>query len=505
MTYNGFMQRLHFSVPASAAALTFIFHLVANPHYGFFRDELYFIICGFHPQWGYVDQPPLTPLLAAASQVFGHSLFLLRAVPAAFAGASVYVACLFALELGGGVFAMSLAALCTALCPVLAAFAQKAGPDMVGLLLWPLAALYLVRIVKGGDERAWLGVGAALGISAQSKYSVIYFGVAFLAGLLITPQRRVIASKWFAAGAMLAVLVALPSVIWQAVHGFPMWELLRAGQSGKNVTLGPIQYLIAEVVITNPVLALVWITGLVWTLLRPELRFLGYGYLLLIAAMIASHGKHYYPADVYPIFFSAGAVALQAVTEKARIARPFAALLAILAGLVSLPYSEPILSEPAFISFNMAVGPKIGMGVTVTEHLKQNWMTQDWADMHGWPQLAQAVARVYDALPDHDRKQAVAVTGNYGEASAIEFFSHVPVISGHNQYFLWGTRGYSGNVVIDVGGNCGASLHLFRQSRRAATFSAPYIMPYEDHMPIMVCRGIKKPLSTVWPGVKNYE
>jgi 4-amino-4-deoxy-L-arabinose transferase-like glycosyltransferase len=216
------------SFPILAGLLTFVFHLAANPHYGFFRDELYFIICGFHPQWGYVDQPPITPLLAAGTQLFGHSLFLLRAVPAAFAGASVYVICLLVGEFGGGTFAMLLAAICGALCPVLAAFGGKVGPDMVGLWLWPLAALYLVRMAKGGDQRQWLAVGAVIGVSLESKYSVLYFALAFLIGLLFVPERRLLFSKWFAAGALVAVLIAAPNFMWQAVNGFPMLEVLRA-------------------------------------------------------------------------------------------------------------------------------------------------------------------------------------------------------------------------------------------------------------------------------------
>jgi hypothetical protein len=493
------------SLPAVAGLLAFLFHLCANPHYGFFRDELYFIICGFHPQWGYVDQPPLTPLLAAGSQLFGHSLFLLRAVPAMFGGASVYVICVLVLELGGGKFAAILAAICGTLSLVLTAFAMKAGPDMIGLWLWPLAVLYIVRIIHGESPRYWLGVGAAIGFSLESKYSVIFFAAALLLGLLLMPERRILRSKWFVAGTALAIAIALPNFIWQAANGFPMWELLRAGQSGKNVTLSPVMYVITQLLITNPMLALIWVAGLIWCFITPRLRFLSYGYVVLIGVMIATHAKHYYPADIYPIFIAAGGVAVEAWTRRALVLRPVIAAVVIIAGLVLLPYVEPILPEPAFIAYNKIVGPKTGQATLVSEHLKQNWMTQDWADMHGWPELAAAVQSVYDALPPRERAQAVAVGQNYGEASAIEFFSSVPVISGHNQYYLWGTRGYSGNVVIDVGGDCGASLHLFGKSTLAATFTAPYVMPYEDHLPIMLCRGITKPLNHIWPQVKHYE
>ncbi len=491
--------------PIVAGLVVFVFHLIANPHYGFFRDELYFIICGFHPQWGYVDQPPVTPVLAAGTQLFGHSLLLLRALAAVFAGASVYVICVLVLEFGGGAFAMTLAAICGALCPVLTAFAEKVGPDMVGLWLWPLAVLYIVRIVKGGDLRQWLYAGIAIGVSAESKYSVLFFAAAFLIALLLGPQRRILFSKWFLAGAGLAVLIALPNFIWQAVNGFPMWELLRNGQLGKNVILSPAEYVLAQFIITNPLLALVWLCGLIWALLRSQWRFLGYGFVLLMLFMIAFKAKHYYPADVYPIMFALGAMAIESWTARAWFVRPVVATVAVLAGLMLLPYVEPILPEATFIRFNQAIGPKLGMGVIATEHTKQTWMTQDFADMHGWPELAATVQRVYDALPPAERAQAVAVAQNYGEASAIAFFSHVPVISGHNQYYLWGTRGFSGNVILDVGGDCGASQHLFRQSQQVAVYSARYIMPYENGRPIMLCRGIKVPLAKIWPGVKSYE
>src|SRR5271165_6486990 len=220
------MTVVRFDRTASIAALvTFALHLAANPHYGFFRDELYFIICGFHPAWGYVDQPPVVPLLAAGSQLFGHSLFALRALPAIFAAAGAYVTCLLAFELGGGIFAAILATLAYLAAGVLESFGGKVGPDMVGLWLWPLAALYVLRVVKGGDPRSWLAAGIAMGVALETKYSALFFAAAMLGGLALVPQRRVMASRWFAAGIASAAVIALPNFAWQALHGFPMWEL----------------------------------------------------------------------------------------------------------------------------------------------------------------------------------------------------------------------------------------------------------------------------------------
>jgi hypothetical protein len=144
-----------------------------------------------------------------------------------------------------------------------------------------------------------------------------------------------------------------------------------------------------------------------------------------------------------------------------------------------------------------------------TEHGRRATLPEDWADMHGWPELAATVANVYQSLPPEERAQAAIVTGNYGEAAAIDFFGRrdglPPALSGHNQYFLWGTHGYSGNVIIDVGGDCGAREHLFASAERAATLTAPWVISFEDSLPIMVCRGIQEPLAQLWPSLKSYR
>jgi len=498
-------------IPLIAALATFGLHLAGNPHYGFFRDELYFIVCGQHPQWGYVDQPPVACLLAAATQMFGHSLVLLRAFPAFFAAAAVYVTCLLATEMGGGAFAQILAALVVFFAPVLMSFGMKVSPDTPGLWLWPLTALYSLRLAKGADPRGWLWVGVIVGACLQSKYSVVFFFAALLLGLLFTPERKILFSRWFLAGCGVCGFIALPNFLWQAYYGFPMLELLRNGQHGKNLIVGPALYLFQQLFITNVFLSLVWIIGLVWLLASAQLRFLGYTYIILIVFMMVLHGKHYYPADVYPYLMAAGAVAIEAWTHRWKALRSVVAASIISLGLVFVAFTMPILGEEQMVAY---AGRLLGIlhvprGAVATEHGRLPTLPQDWADMHGWPELAAVVGKVYESLPPADRAQAAIVAQNYGEAAAIDFFGKPyglpPVISGHNQYYLWGTHGASGNVIIDVAGDCGAREHLFDSSERAATFTSPWVMPYENDIPIMVCRGIHKPLAELWPRIKSYE
>ena len=493
----------------AAAAVVFLVHAIGNAHYGFFRDELYFIICGQHPQLGYVDQPPVVPLLAALTQLGGHSLWLLRLVPALFAAGGAYLTVLLVAEFGGGLFAQALAALVYLFTNVLMSFGAKVGTDEVGLLTWPLLAYLILRIAKGANPRLWLWAGAITGLSFESKYSIVFFVAALLGGLLLTPQRRLLWNRWALGGAAIAFLIALPNVLWQAHYGFPMWQLLEAGQHGKNIIVGPLLYLVQEILITNLFLFPVWVIGVIWLLRRPGLRWAAYLYVILIAEMMVLHGKHYYPANVYPIVIAAGAVPIEAWTSRLLAARIAIVVYALALGPLFLPFSLPILPEPAFLAYQARLGEllHIPKGTLATEHGRETAaLPGDWADMHGWPELAAIVQRVYASLPPNERAQAVAITSNYGEAAAIQFFAPgVPVISRHNQYWLWGPRGYSGNVLIDVNGDCGASEHLFRYGKRVATLDVPYTIGWETGIPIMLCRGIKVPLATLWPKIKVYE
>ena len=491
-----------------AAGIVFVIHAIANPHYGFFRDELYFIICGQHPQFGYVDQPPVVPLLSALTQLGGHSLFLLRLVPALCSAAGAFVTVLLAAEFGGGTFAQIFAVLVYALTGVLTNFGMKVSPDEIGLWSWPLIAYFAVRITKGADPRLWIWAGVVAGISLESKYAVIFFLVALLAGLLLTPQRRALFTWWFALGGAIAILIALPNFLWQAHYGFPMWELLRNGQNGKNETVGPLVYIIQEFLITNIVLFPVWVIGFVWLLTRAPLRFLGYAYAILILEMIVLHGKHYYPADIYPILIAAGATAIGLWTARARLWRiPIVAYAALL-GSWFIAFDLPILPERTFVSYRTLTDRIFRLGVsTETEHGRDaNALSGDYADMHGWPEMAAAVQNIYNALSPEERSHAVIFGDNYGEASAVKFFTpDLPVISAHNQYWLWGPDGYDGAVLIQIGGTCWHKDGYFTSRQIALTLASYYAINYETNIPINICRGLKIPIAEWWEKSKSYE
>jgi hypothetical protein len=288
-------------------------------------------------------------------------------------------------------------------------------------------------------------------------------------------------------------------------------ELLRNVQHGKNAPVGPLTFLLQQVVLTGAPLALIWMAGLGWLASKSGLRFLAYAFVVLMAMMIALHAKHYYPANAYPYLFAAGAVAIELRTRGRRLARAALTVGIVITGLLMAPLVMPVLHEPQMVSYTAWLLAKLGLErkTLATDTRPEGELASDWAAMHGWPEMAETVSRVYRSLPEADRRRAVIAAQNYGEAAAIDFLGRqygLPrAISGHNQYYLWGARGYSGDVAICVGGDCGASVQLFERCEQAATFTAPWVQPEENNLPITVCRGLRRPLDEIWPLMKFYQ
>jgi hypothetical protein len=489
------------------AALTFLLHLAGNPHYGFFRDELYFIVCGRHPAFGYVDQPPLVPLLAAASQVFGTSLIAIRIIPAALAAAMAYTVAALTRDMGGGRLACLLAVIGATLAPILLAFGTQLGPDSTQMWLWPLAILCTGRALLRAPTW-WLGAGAAFGVAAEGKYSAVIAAAALLLALAIT-NRRPFATLRFWQGILIAAALLLPNALWQALHGLPMLELLQNGQHGKNVVLSTPEFLLQQILLTNPLLAPLWIAGLVWCLRHAAWRWLGVMLGMLLAIMAALHGKAYYPTPIYPALFAAGGVAVESLLARRHRAQWAACSLCLVSGLALAPLATPVLPEPVLLAY-LGWLQAVGIGIPATEnHHRQAVLGQTFADMHGWQTLADQIQRLRAGLPQPLRAQARVFASNYGEAAAIDVLSNdpsmPPTLSSHNQYWLWGPRDYNGAALIDVGGNLSDDQKLCTHATEIGQFHAPYIMPYEDGSAIILCLGLRTPIRTLWQGLKYYN
>jgi hypothetical protein len=492
------------------AAACFLVHLVANAHYDVFRDELYFIVCGLHPAFGYVDQPPLIPLIAAASfKLFGTALTPLRLVPALASAGTVALTADLARRLGGGRFAQTLAGLCVLLAPALLAGGVLLSTDCLQPLSWLACAWILVRLVDSGDERWWLVFGAVVGVSFESKYLIALYIAALAIGVVATPLRRSLARPWLYAGAALALAIALPNVLWQAQHGWPFLGVAGADVGGKAVGRSPLGFLLQQALFVGLTSALVWLVGL-WRLgvrpPHPELRALAIAYVVLLAIVIAANGKAYYVTPIYPALFAAGGVAWEAWLKRP-IARGIAVVAVVVPGLVAAPTALPILPPATLVAYMQAVG--FSLKATQTENMKLSALPQYFADMFGWREMAAAVSAAYQDLPPEERAQAVFFAPNYGEAAALDVYGPAlggpPAISGHNSYFLWGPGGASGEVVITLGRDADGYGRYYGDVRAVGRIDAAYAMPYETGLTIWVLRQPRAPIAEIWGALKHYE
>src|SRR5271154_4167337 len=398
-------------------------------HYGFFRDELYYIACGQHLAWGYVDQPPLIAFFAwFARHALGTSLFATRLLRVLGGAAVVYLPGRVAAELGGGLFAQFLAATGILLAPAYFAFDIFFSMTALEPLFWLLCAWIAIRIVKGASPRLWLLFGAVAGVGLENKHSMLVVGFALVAGLLLSGQARLFRSQWIWIGAGLAVVIFLPNLIWESRNGWPQIEVVRNAQQFKNEAISPLQFLFEQVLFLQPLALPVWLAGLWGYFAAPggeRFRFLGWSYPFVLAFFIVLGGNSYYALPVYPMLMAAGGVALEglfAAPARRWLAVAYPALL-IVAGLVTLPFGAPILPVGNFLSYTK-LQPYANS--VKTERDATTELPQLYADMFGWGNMATQVASVYHALPQSEQAGCAILAGNYGEAGAIDHFGAAP-------------------------------------------------------------------------------
>jgi len=487
-----------------------LLHFFTNGQYGYFRDELYYLDCSEHLDWGYVDQAPLIAVVTRAARVlFGDSLFALRLLPAVAGALLVLLTGLIARELGGKRFAQSLAALAVIVAPIYLLLGTLLTMNAFEPLFWMLSAYILLLIIKRKRPRLWPLFGVVAGFGLLNKHSMLFFGFAVTVGLLLTPDRKFLRSKWLWLGGFVAFLIFLPNVLWQVEHGWPTLEILKNVEVEKNYPITPSEFFTGQILLLHPLTFPLWLAGLYFYLGSKDgrpYRVLGWTYVLIFLIFICLRAKVYYLAPAYPMLFAAGACLTERLFEQSRRSwlKPATVSLLIAGGLVTAPLALPVLPVESYIDYSR----RLGIQSIRTENHRLDKLPQHFADMFGWKEMAATVAGVYHRLPPEERAKCAIFANNYGEAGAINFFGKdygLPsAISGHQNHYLWGPRDYSGEVVITIGSDLEDLEQIFEQVELGATILHPYAMPYEDDLPIYVCRRMKMPLRDFWPRAKRY-
>ncbi|WP_263408610.1 ArnT family glycosyltransferase [Terriglobus tenax] len=486
--------------------------------YGYFRDEFYYLMCGRHLAWGYVDHGPVVAVQARLSEMlFGHSLAGLRMFSALAGAGRVFLTGLLAWALGGRRPALGLAMLCVLCAPQYLGTDSFLSMNSFESLFWMTCLLVLVLLQDDRIEpgRAWVIFGVSAGMGLLNKPSMTFFLVALGVALLCTPQRKLLFTRHAALGIALLVLIASPNLLWQVNHHWPTLEFLSNGRKeGKNVALGPIAFFLTQVKNMNPLTAFVWVPGLVFLLRRAPWQWLGLTWVFTYGIMFTLHAKDYYFSPIYPLVFAAGGLAWEtrfadrkSVYWDHALAFPVASAMIVLLAIFSLPMAIPVLPVDAWVRYTTAT--HLRDNVTNTEKDETGVFPQFFADRFGWEELSTKVKDVYNSLSPADRSKVVVLASNYGEAGSLIFLNKPgelpPVVSGHNNHYLWGPQGATGEVVIAINGaKLPEMLKYYESCTATGHLDQPYAMPYESHRTIYLCRNRKKNMTSDWADFKHY-
>ena len=458
--------------------------LGCGARYGWHRDELYFREAGRNLAWGYVDQPPFTPLVArVADLVAPDNLVVLRCVPALACVATVVLGAMVVREMGGGRQAQVAAAAAMASSGFVLGSGHLLSTATFDLTAWMAILLLVARLLRTGDPRWWVAIGAAAGVAMLNKNLVVLLVAAVVAGLVIERRRDLLATWWVPIGAVVAIGIAAPHLLWQATNGWPQLEMARALSDrlgGENRT----QLLPQQILLVGPALVPLWRRGTHWLRhdrpgrpFRPLLWMWPVG----MAAVFATGGRPYYavPFSLVVALAGIGAVADRAVW----IARSL-----VLTAVVTAPLALPIL-------------PIATARITGT-------VNETTAETIGWPELASQVAAVVRSLPADERDHAVILTASYGEAGAIDRFGPAlglpPAYSAHNGYYDFRRPHDDDATVVAVRYRPETLAPHFDSCTRVATVDNGRSVDNEAQgAPILVCRGLRDPWSATWPRLRH--
>ncbi len=492
------------------AVLTIFIHFLTNGGYGYFRDELYYMACGEHLAWGYVDQPPFVALMAFLTRhLLGESLFALRFFPAICGGFIVLLTGLMARELGGGRYAQALAAVAVIVAPVYLAIDNYFSMNCFDQVFWALAGYIVIRIRKQGDPKLWLLFGLVAGIGLLNKYSMGFLGLGIAVGLVLTPARRHLLDKWLWLGGAITFVIFLPHILWEIHNGFPTLEFIHNATVIKNLPQTPFQFMGGSVIQMHPLTAPIWAAGLAFFFLAEAgkpFRLFGWVFVSILALFLLTRAKPYYLSPAYLFLLAGGAVAIETFMQQRNWSwfRPASFVLLLASGAALAPYVLPILPVETYLKYQSS----IGLEAPREEKGKLGKLPQQYADMFGWENMVATVAKVYNSLSPEEKEKCVIGASNYGEAGAIDFFGkryRLPhAISSHNNYWIWGPGEKPGEIAIIVGGNPKDYHSMYDDVQQAVTINCEYAMPYETNLPVFLCRRPKVTLQQVWPRLKHF-
>lgn len=474
--------------------------------YEFHRDELLYLAMGKHLRVFRMDFPPFIALAALLQQaLFGRSLAALHVLPALAAAALAFVTVDSARRLGAGTRGQLLAAICFVLDPVFLRSGYLFQPVVFDQLWWTLGLWALLRRALDDEPRWWLAIGLALGMGLLTKFSVVFIGAGILLGVLASPLRRDLASRWPWLALILTVAIGLPSLTGQLLLDFPVLGQMEDLKRGQLARVTPVSFL-QDQLFHGPAafVALAGLAALVLQRQHRRLRAVGIAAGVTVMLLLVGRGKGYYAGPVYPVLFGAGAAWLDGQLTGGmlwwrRRALVAAGVLPLLLAPLAIPFGLPVLEPPAMARFAARLG---GMG-TETNRGERLALPQDYADMIGWQASVDTVARVVRELSPAERAQVVVVGENYGRAGALDWYGPARgvdvVVAPVGSYWFFGPGPRTGEVVVMMGGDSTELAQFFGDVRLAARHRDRWRVSEERDVPVFVLRQPRFTLQELWP------
>ncbi|MFN8060432.1 MAG: glycosyltransferase family 39 protein [Vicinamibacterales bacterium] len=493
--------------PAFALAV----HLLTWRGYGWFRDELYYVVCARHLAWGYVDHPPFSiALLRAVMNVTGTSLFAMRAVAALCSAAAVLSTGALAGELGGNRAARVVAMTAALAAPLNLAIGFFYSMNVIDLVVWPLAMLLVLRAARRERRADWAIAGLVLGIGLLNKISVLWLGGGLAVGLLMTPARRTLRTPGpWVAGAV-AGLIFAPHVLWQIRHDWPTLEFIRHAGGEKMQSRSVLTFTRDALGDEGIVVALLGLSGLAtawWRQVDARARVVAWAWVAVFALLAMNKtSRTEYLAPAWCWLFALAGVAIERFSEG-RSATWRVAPVGVTAafGAVALPLALPVLTTDTYVR----VAARLGATASTEEKNEVGRLPQFFADMNGWESIVGSLEAAWRQLPADRQPHAVIFGTNYGESAAVDVLGGargMPAASGsHNNYFLWGPPDESVDAVVVMSSNPARWRAAFEHTTLAGETDCGDCMPYENHRPIYIAWGRKVPWRDAWPGLKHFD
>jgi hypothetical protein len=417
---------------------------------------------------------------------------------------------LMARQLGGGRFSQTMAALTVVCAPGLLAKGSFYTMNAFDAFFWAAAGLVVIMLLRDERPKLWIVFGILAGLGLMNKYSMGFLCAGVFAGLVLTPERKHLATRWFCAGASIATLIFLPHIIWQVANGYPSLEFMRNASQLKNAQLSIFEFTWGQLRDMNIFNAPIWILGICFFLFHQKgnrFRALGWMYLAIFLLMVATNAKVYYLSPVYPILLAGGSVYVEGLDLlKRRVwIKPVYATVMIVSTVVILPFALPVLPATTFVEYEKL----LGIGPRAEERTSVGPLPQYYADQFGWEEMVGMISNAFHRLTPDEQSRCIIFVRNYGEAGAVDFFGKkygLPeALCAHNSYWYWGPGKKTGDLAIIIGSSRTLEDNMKDLRRRYAevelvgTTNCGMCMPYENGRLIFLCRGMNTTFQALWP------